>query len=139
MPYIFGVKYSPSKTCPKWPPQFEHIISIRCPSASISVIAPGNSSSNMANRNSNETYQCLVKRLVTLFACVEAVLCEMISVFSKNGLSMPFRKITHFSSSFNLFITVLSTKIERFARKKILSRKMPNLPPFIDFLNGACP
>lgn len=45
---FFGVNRSPSKTWPKWPLQFEQIISVRMPSLSRTrSIAPGISSSKL--------------------------------------------------------------------------------------------
>ena len=131
---FLGVKYSPSKTCPKWPPQL-NIISIRCPSASTSCDRTWSRRRRLASRNSNETYLVLGKELVTLFACVEAV-CEMISVFSRK------RSLGAFGIATSLLRLVCSLRYYLRRLRGLHGRKIcpeKTAASFIDFLKGVRP
>lgn len=96
---LAGVKPSPSKTCPKWPPHCEQVISVRIPSASkLRLTAPGISLSKLGQpqRASNlftEWYSGWWHWRQT-----KVPISFMVSYSPLNGASVPLSIITLFSS-----------------------------------------
>jgi hypothetical protein len=105
---FLGVRYSPSKTWPKWAPQLAHTISTRLPSASgIRFTAPGISSSKLGQPqcDSNlvsEVYKGVSHLLHTYNPCASLFNSEPVK-----GRSVPLCNITRSSSGVSLLYSIL--------------------------------